>query len=329
MAVARHGCPEVARRASMAVTRPGRPGVARRGSRAASRPDRPATGRLAPPAADSLATTDRVGRRRGRRRHPRREAPSERLETIVAFRRSPPDRSVATLTLVSPVSPRCSSSHPPGWETHTDRPAAGLKSAGSLWTRRVPGGTLIPILARIAATTSWAGSGRLPVAAAAPVTVTTVSRPAPNSPFAPRRRRTFVDPPGRSSRPEHDDGLTFAGELGFRRRPTSSAQYTRQSPVARWRRLVLVGIEQLIHERVVKGERIVVESCRRSHPTLISERAAHTVTPSASCSASSCCASARRPRWQSTRTAASDLLTTAAVSRTVIPTITRNATTSR
>ncbi len=66
-----------------------------------------------------------------------------------------------------------------------------LGFAGGL--RVVEWGTLIPILERISAATSWARSGRLPVAAADPVTVATVRPPAARSALALRGRRTGAD----------------------------------------------------------------------------------------------------------------------------------------
>jgi hypothetical protein len=69
----------------------------------------------------------------------------------------------------------------------------GLGLSGRTWLRLLDLGTLIPILERIAAATSWALSGRLPVAAAAPVTVATVRPPAAMSALALRSRRFWED----------------------------------------------------------------------------------------------------------------------------------------
>ena len=69
--------------------------------------------------------------------------------------------------------------------------------------------------------------------------------------------------------------------------------------VGGWKRAIVGDAQQLIDERVVEGEGVVVEGCdveAMRHLAFISDPTVHIVTPRASSSASRCCANVRSPR---------------------------------
>ena len=68
----------------------------------------------------------------------------------------------------------------------------------------------------------------------------------------PRRR-------ARSDRPEKCDRFEFAGEFGLGGRPSGGGQEVDEWLVGGWNRIILGGVQELIDQRVVEGEGIVVD----------------------------------------------------------------------
>ena len=69
--------------------------------------------------------------------------------------------------------------------------------------------------------------------------------------------------------------------------------------VGGWNRIILGGVQELIDQRVIEGEGIVVDEwawTARRHVAFISDSTVHIVTPRVIWSASSCCANVRSAR---------------------------------
>ncbi len=110
----------------------------------------------------------------------------------------------------------------------------------------------------------------------------------------PRRRAI-----GRHARPEKCDRFELAGEFGLGGRPSGGGQDVYEWLVGGWNRIILGGVQELIDQRVIEGEGIVVDEwawTARRHVAFISDSTVHIVTPRAIWSASSCCANVRSAR---------------------------------